>query len=150
MRRRIIIITLAVVAALAVSGGIAYAALTATPTSLSQSTWTLTRLVVDGQEQPLSSTRPATLRFLSNDHQVAGSGGCNMFGASYMLVGSQLRISELRTTLMACAGDDGASVMEQESHYLQALPQVTSYRLGGSTLMLTGDNGRVSLTFRAS
>jgi len=51
---------------------------------------------------------------------------------------------------MACIGDDGASVMEQESHYLQALPQVTSYRLDGSTLTLTGDSGRVSLTFRAS
>ncbi len=150
MRRRLMLIILAVVAVLAVSAGIAYAALTSTPSGLSQPTWTLTRLVVDGQEQMLSTTRPATLRFLSQDRQIAGSGGCNSFGASYTLVGSQLRIGEMRTTLMACTGDDGASVMEQESHYLGALQLVTSYRLDGSTLTLTGDGGKVSLTFRAS
>ena len=144
------LIILAVVAVLVVFAGIAYAALTSTPSGLSQPTWTLTRLVVDGQEQMLSTTRPATLRFLSQDRQIAGSGGCNSFGASYTLVGSQLRIGEMRTTLMACTGDDGASVMEQESHYLEAMQLVTSYRLDGSTLTLTGDGGKVSLTFRAS
>jgi heat shock protein HslJ len=150
MPRRLILIILAVVAVLAVTAGIAYAALTSTPTSLSQPTWRLTRLVVDGQERPLSSSRPATLRFLTNEHQVAGSGGCNSFGGSYTLVGSQLHMRDLRSTLIACIGDDGASVMEQESHYFQALPLVTSYRLDGSTLTLTGDGGKVSLTFSAS
>lgn len=150
MRRRFIVIILAVVALLIISAGITFAALSSTPSSLAQHSWTLTRLVVDGQEQPLSATRPATLRFLSQERQIAGSGGCNSFGGSYSLLGNQLRVSELRTTLIACIGDDGASVMEQESHYLQALPLVSSYRLEGSTLTLTGDGGKVSLTFRAS
>lgn len=150
MRRRLIIIILAVAAVLAVTGGIAYAALTSTPTSLSQPTWKLTRLVVGGQEQPLSLTRPATLRFLASDRQVAGSGGCNSFGGSYMLVGSQLRIGELRSTLIACIGDDGASVMEQEGHYLDALTRATSYHLDGSTLTLIGNGGRDTLTFQVS
>jgi len=150
LRRRLILIILTVVAVLAVSADVAYAALTSTPGSLSQSTWTLTRLVVDGQEQTLSTTRPATLRFLAQERQVAGSGGCNSFGASYTLVGNQLRVGEMRSTLMACIGDDGANVMEQEYHYLEALQRVTSYHLDGSTLTLTGDSGAVSLTFRAS
>jgi heat shock protein HslJ len=60
-----------------------------------------------------------------------------------------LRIGELRSTLMACIGDDGVSVMEQEARYLEALQLVSSYRLDGSTLTLTGSNGKVSLTFRA-
>lgn len=150
MRRRFIVIILAVLALLIISAGITFAALSSTPSSLTQHSWTLTRLVVDGQEQPLSATRPATLRFLSQERQIAGSGGCNSFGGSYTLLGNQLRVSELRTTLIACIGDDGASVTEQESHYLQALPLVTSYRLDGSTLTLTGDGGKVSLTFRAS
>ena len=150
MPRRVILIILAVVAVLVVFAGIAYATLSSTPTSLTQPTWTLTRLVVDGQDQALSTTRPATLRFLSQNRQIAGSGGCNSFSASYTLVGSQLRVGEMRSTLMACAGEDGASVMEQEAHYLEAMQLVTSYRLDGSTLTLTGDSGKVSLTFRAS
>lgn len=150
MRRRLIIVILMVVVALAVTGGIAYAALASTPGSLSQSTWTLTRLVVGGQEQPLSTSRPATLRFLADQGQVAGSGGCNSFGATYLLVGNQLRISGLQSTLVACVGFDGSAAMSQESAYFQALPLVTSYTLGGSALTLTGDSGNVSLTFRAS
>ncbi len=150
MRRRFIVIIVAVVAALVIVGGVAFAALSSTPSSLTQPTWTLTRLVVDGQEQSLSTTRPATLRFLSQERQIAGSGGCNSFGGSYTILGNQLRVGELRTTLMACGGDDGVSVMEQESHYLQALSLVTSYRLDGSTLTMSGDGGKVSLTFRAS
>lgn len=147
MRRRLILVILAVVAVLAVSAGIAYTALTSTPSSLSQPTWALTRLVVGGQEQPLSTTQPAMLRFLSNDRQVAGFGGCNSYGGSYTLIGNQVRFGELRTTLIAC---QDARVMEQESHYLQALQSVTSYSLDGSTLTLTGNGGKDILTFRAS
>ncbi len=146
MRRRIILIIVAVVAALAITGGIAFAMLTSTPTSLTGHTWTLTRLVVNGQEQPLSPAHPATLRFLPNDRQIAGSGGCNSYGGSYTLIGNQLRVGELRVTLMACEDE---SIMVQESHYLEALPRVNSYQLTGSTLTLTGDGGRVALTFQA-
>ncbi len=146
MRRRIILIIVAVVAALAITGGIAFAMLTSTPTSLTGHTWTLTRLIVNGQEQPLSPAHSATLRFLPNDRQIAGSGGCNSYGGSYTLIGNQLRVGELRVTLMACEDE---SIMVQESHYLEALPRVNSYQLTGSTLTLTGDGGRVALTFQA-
>jgi heat shock protein HslJ len=146
MRRQIILIIVAIVAGLAVTAGIAYAALSSPPTSLSLPTWTLTQLVVDGQEQPLSPAHPATLRILARDHQVAGSGGCNSYGGSYTLFGNQMRVGELRTTLIACADE---TIMTQESHFLAALPRVTSYRIDASTLILTGNGGKDRLTFQA-
>jgi heat shock protein HslJ len=117
------------------------------PATMTQPTWTLTMLVVDGQEQALSSSRAATLHFGAHDGQISGSGGCNTFGGSYTLHGIQLQISMLRSTLIACSDP---VLSAQDSHYFQALPRVATYRLEGNTLTLSGDSGQVQLTFRAS
>lgn len=97
-------------------------------------------------------SHPVTLRFRAQDRQVVGSGGCNSYGGSYLVVGDTLRITDLSTTLMACVdantfGTD-ARVMEQESAYLQALGRVESYRLDGDTLILQGDGGQARLVFQ--
>ena len=47
----------------------------ATPASLTGHTWTLTRLVVDGDEKILSSANPITLSFQAQDHSLSGSSG---------------------------------------------------------------------------
>jgi heat shock protein HslJ len=124
-----------------------FASRSAPPPALTQPTWTLTMLVVDGQEQGLSPSHPATIRFGAHDGQVSGSGGCNTFGGSYTLHDTQLQLGGLRSTLIGCLDP---AVSEQESHYFQALPRVSTYRLEGNTLALSGESGRVQLTFRAS
>lgn len=155
MRRRIILLALAVVGVLVVGTIVAVlifaSAPSAPPVALTQPTWTLTKLVVDGQEQPLSATQLATLHFSARDGQVSGSGGCNTFGGSYSLHGNQVQFGSLRITLIGCLDP---IVTGQESHYLQALPRVQTYQITGTTLLLRGDGGggsdRVQLTFSAS
>lgn len=150
MRHRPILIAVAIFGVLAVGAIVALIALlapSASSTALTQPTWTLTTLVVDGQEQALSSSHPATLRFGAHDGQVSGSDGCNTFSGSYSLHGTQLKIDGLSSTLIGCLD---SVVRGQESSYLQALPSVGTYRLEESTLTLRGDSGRVQLTFRAS
>ncbi|HEX6122827.1 MAG TPA: META domain-containing protein [Ktedonobacterales bacterium] len=150
MRHRTILIAVAIMGVLAAGAIVAVIVFTAwstPPAALTQPTWTLTRLVSDGQEQALSPSQPATLRFGARDGQVSGSGGCNGFGGAYTLHGSQLRIGTLTSTAIGCLDP---VVGEQESHYYAALPRVTTYRLDGGTLTLSGDNGEVELTFHAS
>jgi heat shock protein HslJ len=148
--RRIISITVAFVGVLVVGAIVAvivFAALSTPPTALTQSTWTLTQLVVDAQEQALSPTHAATLQFGAHNGQASGSGGCNTFGGSYSLHGNQVQIGALRSTLIGCLDP---VVAGQESHYFQALQLVQTYQIEGTTLALRGDSGRVQLTFRAS
>jgi heat shock protein HslJ len=113
---------------------------------LTQPTWTLTKLVVDGQERELSPTQPATLRFDARDSLVLGFGGCNSFSGSYALHGNQVQFGELRITLIGCLDP---VVTGQESYYLQAISLVQTYQIAGTTLTLRGDDDRVQLSFRA-
>lgn len=151
MRRRGMLFAVAFVTVLVVGGivaAIVFASAPGTPpVALTQPTWTLTKLVVDGQEQPLSATHPATLHVGARDGQVSGSGGCNAYGGSYSLHGDQLQVSDLRSTAIGCLD---AGVAGQESRYFQALPRVQTFEITGSTLLLRGDGDRVQLTFRAT
>jgi putative lipoprotein len=143
---RVFIIALAIIVALAVGGGVLFAILSSTPGDLSRPTWKLTRLVVNGLDQPLSASHRATIRFLASQRQVTGTGGCNSFGGSYTLIGNQVRFGDLRSTLVACADADA---MEQESQYFQGLSQVTNYQVSGNTLTLSDGGGHVAMTFQA-
>lgn len=150
MRHRSILLAVATMGVLAVGAIVAvivFAAWSSPSTALTQPTWTLTRLVVDGQEQALSSSSPATLHLGAQDGQLTGSGGCNAFSGAYGLHGTQLQIGRLGFTAMGCLDP---VVSGQESRYFEALAQVATYRLDGNTLTLRDDHGRLQLTFRAS
>jgi heat shock protein HslJ len=148
--RRIIYITVAFVGVVVVGAIFAIVVVAASstpPSALTQPTWTLTQLVVDGQEQTLSPTHSATLHFGAHGGQVSGSGGCNTFGGSYSLHGKQVQFDALHSTLIGCLDP---VVAGQESHYFQALPRVETYQIMGTTLTLRRDSDRVQLIFRAS
>lgn len=148
MRRRIIRISMGIAAVLAVALAVFVATrVYAGPATLTDRSWTLTRLVVNGREQPLSGAHPATLRFQPRNHNISGSGGCNSYGGSYSILGGSLRFENTYSTLMACAD---TTIMEQESAYTQALVKVGSYRLEGDTLTLEGDSERLLMIFHAS
>lgn len=148
MKRQLIIVAATVAVALVVTVIVLATQPTgshaATPAPLTGHSWTLTRLVVDGNETILSSANPITLSFEAQDHTLSGSSGCNTYGASYTLTGAQIHITGMRTTLMLCEDVD---VMDLEATYTQALQRVDSVRIDGDTLTLEGDNGQVFMTF---
>jgi heat shock protein HslJ len=120
--------------------------------NLTQTTWTLTRLMVAGHEQPLVPGRAPTLHFDPFNGQIYGihgTGGCNGYGGTYALAGNTLHVSSLSYTQMACLAG-GVSLDQQESAYFQALLLVTGYHLDGNTLTLTSADASVQLTFRAN
>lgn len=83
-----------------------------------------------------------TLRFTGN--RLAGSGGCNDYGAEYTAPGGgTLTIPEVGSTVKLCWSPEG--VMEQERRYLDLLGAVTAYRRDGERLRLETDDGRALL-----
>lgn len=146
MRRRIILAVTGVAVVLVIAG-IVFVAIRANPgpATLTGHAWALTRLIVDGHEQPISSESTPTISFNPQNHTVNGFSGCNSYSGSYTILGSSLRFDNMQTTLMACLD---ATVMEQESAYSGALGRVGSYHIDGDTLTLEGDSGRVVMTFR--
>jgi heat shock protein HslJ len=129
---------------------------TATSTAaLAQPTWKLTKLVLDGREQPLVPSHAPWLRFGPPDSgggsgQIYGTGGCNGIGGSYTIAGESLRLGAFSATQRACSTDGTHSVMEQESAYVNALRQVARFHLDGDTLTLTSGDGNTRLTYLAT
>jgi copper homeostasis protein (lipoprotein) len=89
--------------------------------------------VMELRGRPVSvfdNQREAYLQFRSGD-RVVGSGGCNQLGGSYTIAGDTLRLSNLASTMMACAQG-----MDQEQALLRALATVTRYAITRDTLRL--------------
>ncbi len=127
---------LAVVAALtllpAAAQGAALAS-TAPATRLENTAWVVERL---GERPPLDGTS-LTLRF--ENGRVAGSDGCNRFGAPVTVRGSALQVSPRgMSTKMACP----PAVMNQAEAFQSALRNSRGFRLGGERLRLLAADGR--------
>jgi copper homeostasis protein (lipoprotein) len=71
-----------------------------------------------------------------------GFAGCNAFGASYNVDGTDLHFTEILATKSACP------YLDEEIAYLAALESVTRYRILGETLVLSNGATRVA-RFRA-
>jgi heat shock protein HslJ len=104
------------------------------------SQWRLTQL--NGQV-PLATGEPISLGFQS-EQQLGGNGGCNSYGGSYRIAGSDISIRELVSTERACLDP---ALNAQEVAYYQALQAVASYELVGDELRLTDVGGVVVLMF---
>jgi heat shock protein HslJ len=107
--------------------------------------WTLTKMVRDTFEIQLSKDAKApTLKF--GDDRLSGNGGCNSYGGAYTMEGDKgFKAGPVMSTKMACMSGDGN---KQESAYFDTLGRADSYRITGNTLMLSGDGGAYSLTFK--
>jgi heat shock protein HslJ len=105
--------------------------------------WTLTGYVEDGRPaQPLAGTS-ITLEF-GTDNRIGGSGGCNLYFASYDVSGTKITIGQAGSTEMYC-GTPG--VMEQESTYLSLLSTVKSVTADDNHLTLSDAQGTPVLSF---
>ncbi|MCP9785293.1 META domain-containing protein [Cyanobium sp. N5-Cardenillas] len=118
----------------------AVSALAATPSPLEGTAWVLERL---GQRQPQNGTS-ITLRFEAG--RVAGSDGCNRFGAPVTVQGSALQVSPRGlSTKMACP----PAVMNQAEAFQSALRNSRGFRLDGERLRLLSADGRPLLVLVA-
>lgn len=117
---------------------------TAAPTgSLEGTKWRLQSMGARGAEKTAEGTAPLLLQFEAGG-KVSGSGGCNTFGGSYKVNGQNLTISELVSTLRACADE---KIGDQESRYLKALQQTTRFTLAGDSLVIEYGEGQTVLNF---
>jgi heat shock protein HslJ len=100
------------------------------PASLRNTRWELRQL---GPE-PVRAAPDAAAPYLllsAEQPRVEGQAGCNRFGGSYeQPTPEQLRFGRLLATKMACPA------LATETRYLQALAQVSYYRIVGDTLRL--------------
>jgi heat shock protein HslJ len=81
------------------------------------------------------------------DGKVSGSAGCNRYSGEFKLDGQRVSISKLASTQMYCPEPGG--IMTQESDFLGAMEQATSYEVKGSGLRILFNDGNQALTFLA-
>jgi heat shock protein HslJ len=81
-----------------------------------------------------------TAVFNSDKDDVSGSAGCNTYFARHDVRGSELAISELAYTEMACISPEG--VMEQEQEFLSLLVNAESFEVDDTTLTIITSGGQ--------
>lgn len=83
---------------------------------------------------------------LAEDGSVTGNAGCNTFRSTYTVSDTSLTITPAAATRKMCG--EPAGIMQQESAFLAALSQVTSYHAEDNTLLLRGADGAILLLLR--
>jgi heat shock protein HslJ len=106
--------------------------------SLEGTSWVLTEL---GGSPPVQGTQ-ITAQFAA-DGNLAGSGGCNSYSATYAVDGSQLTVSQVVSTMMAC----DTPIMDQETQYFTALGSAASYEISEEALTLSDSAGAALAVF---
>ena len=115
-------------------------------TGLTANPWGLVSFTVSGGTGPAEQKgRDAVLTF-AKDGTLSGTTGCNNFGGSYKVSGSDLTITMGPMTLMACADP---ALTTQEQVVTTGLGEVTNYSVVDGTLLLR-DGSKVRFTYRAA
>jgi len=107
---------------------------------LTNTSWSL--LSINGQA-PIAG-RALTLSFQANN-QLNGDSGCNSYGGQYQLNGSRLRVTQMVSTLRACAEQP---LNVQEAAFQTALSEAVQFSLAGSQLTLQNASGGGVLVFQ--
>lgn len=110
--------------------------------------WRLVQM--DGQPVAPGSdpARNPQLQFDRSAGRVSGSGGCNRLFGTYTRTGSQLRLSQIGATKMACM-DGGRNQLE--SRFIEVLQAAASYRLPAAGRMTLLDaSGQTLAVFDAA
>jgi heat shock protein HslJ len=88
----------------------------------------------------------AYIKFDAQSKRFSASGGCNDIGGRYQVDDTQIKFSELTTTLIACKNNEAHRL---EGHLMDRLSDVTDFQIEGGTLRLYVGN-RPILAFKAS
>jgi heat shock protein HslJ len=113
--------------------------------ALEETRWVLaTFLGQDGADATAAEGVESTAAF--EEGRVGGNGGCNRYGGSYTLDGSNLTIGPLMSTMMACE----PARMQQEQALFSNLQAAATYAINGTTLEIKNADGLTVLTFAAT
>jgi heat shock protein HslJ len=112
--------------------------------TITENTWSLRSFAgPDGTVIPLLNDTVINASFRT-DGLVRGSGGCNGYSARYMVRETQIVISRVTTTDMAC-WDNNATL--QEMRYYNLLEDAAELRVHDRDLTLYGTDGKPLLVY---
>lgn len=87
-------------------------------------------LITFGEQAPVPGSK-LTINFEGGE--LGGSAGCNSYFGSYTVDGTNLNISQVGSTMMACMGN---GLMEQESQFLTMLQAAATFTLSADQLTI--------------
>ncbi len=82
-----------------------------------------------------------TATFNPDENTIQGSSGCNHYFGEYKISGSELSLSNIAWTEMACLTPEG--VMEQEQVFLSILAAAESFKIQEDQLIIFAADGRL-------
>lgn len=126
----------------AATGGETPTSVTSAP-DLTNTKWALVSFDGVNPAPVQTQSQPVTIEFQS-DGRVGGFAGCNNFGGMYAVKSGSLMISDMASTLMACADN---AVTQQEQRYLQALVTAGRFEISGNHLKIWYSEDGSSLNF---
>lgn len=98
--------------------------------SLAGSSWILVDLTQS--DAPTALVPGSVITAVFTPTHISGTSGCNDYGGPYTLNGNTIQITEPASTAMDCP----SLLLEQESQFLAALHQATSFSVGEDELVL--------------
>jgi len=116
----------------------------AEPTSLVGTTWHATGINNGNQgvESVAAGSDPTAI--FADDGTVSGDAGCNQYNGPAVVDGDSIKIGPLASTLRACADD---AVSTQETNFLAALQNATTFEALAGHLELRDDSGALQVSF---
>ena len=109
--------------------------------ALESKTWVLISYGVEGRLETVLKGAEITVMFIPDEDEIRGSSGCNHYFGDYEITGSELTVSNLAFTEMACLTPEG--VMEQEQLFLSMLTAAESFQVQGKQLIILSANDQV-------
>jgi heat shock protein HslJ len=111
---------------------------------LAGTAWQLLSYYNGSAEQPVVPGSTVTANFDSNS-EMAGTGGCNTYSASYTVNGNQITITDVLSLQISC----GSELDQQEAAYFALLPTAVTYTIEDSQLTISDADEQVILTYSA-
>ena len=112
---------------------------------LDGTSWTLVSYLLNGQAANVLDGTTITASFTKGE--IAGTSGCNTYGANYTVDGNNITIEPPLGTNILCPEPQG--IMEQEAAYQALLPMAATYELDAQTLVISDAEGQEILAFAA-
>ena len=106
---------------------------------LKSKTWVLISYGEEGRLQSVLEGVEITVMFNPDEDEIRGSAGCNHYFGEYKITGSELTVSRIAFTEMACLTPEG--VMELEQLFLSMLAAAEGFRVQEDhlTIFTAGD-----------